>query len=227
MALSCNYYCAQDEPPVVNVSKLQDQMALQKERKVKEQDKKTKEKLKHANSTLSLMEDSSIKMERVSFKLSDRSLLDDDDDDDDESKSTELDAISYSDFSSMSDPTTPLFKSAKCAQVQAIGKQIKKSKLQVTWPFQQGEGLESNIHFVTLTWSKYSGRILIHMDGEKILSTKVTFSGPYFTHKWTTEDGLEMQISAVRRITSILSLKKHDMIVNGKSFESFPECKIR
>lgn len=160
-----------------------------------------------------------------------RSLLDDDDDAEEEGSERTLivDTGSLSDNSlcaNNNDPSTKLFKLSN-KHIQKIGSQIKKSKLQVTWSFQQGEGFDITLYFVTLTWSKLSGKILIHMNGEQVFASKAkrTSSGPYFAHEWKTEDGmLNMQIlTSSRKITSMLFLKNHDLIVNGKSFVNLPE----
>ncbi len=111
----------------------------------------------------------------------------------------------------------PIYKTAD-AQVQEIGKSLKKSKLTVTWSFQHGGGERttektdttdtndstctpntklnfaststSALHFVTLTYSKCSGRVLIHMDGKQMLSTKIDSDEKHFIRKWTVPTAL-------------------------------------
>lgn len=61
-------------------------------------------------------------------------------------------------------------------EVQEIGKHVKKSKTQVTWKFQEFDGLgpeQSTPHIVTLTYSKFSGRVEIHMDATMVFNSKM------------------------------------------------------
>jgi hypothetical protein len=116
-----------------------------------------------------------------------------------------------------------LYKSASMKQEQ-IGKHIKNSKTRVSWSFQRGDGFDTIPHLVSMSWSKGSGRVLIHLDGKEILETKILKSkNPFFIHKWDTEDGLSMQIIAAQKVTSILILKNHDLTVNGTRFDNFPD----
>ena len=121
------------------------------------------------------------------------------------------------------DSSVCLFK-ATAMTIQAIGKRVKKSKKQVNWSFQEGQGADSVLHFVTMTWSKFSGRVQIHMDGTEVISKKVAkTANPYFMYKWTTKDGLRMQIIACRSNSeSTLSLSNHDLTVNEKRFAKLP-----
>lgn len=108
-------------------------------------------------------------------------------------------------------------------RVQEVGKTIKNSKTQVSWTFQEGNR-DTIHHNVTLTWSKGSGRVTIDMDKKRFLSIKLLSesSDPYFIHKWESVDGLKMQILASRKVGSTLSLKNHELTVNGVRFTSFP-----
>lgn len=116
-----------------------------------------------------------------------------------------------------------LYKSATFKQEQ-IGKHIKNSKTRVSWSFQRGDGFDTIPHLVSMSWSKGSGRVLIHLDGKEILETKILKSkNPFFIHKWNTDDGLSMQIIAAQKVTSILILKNHDLTVNGTRFDNFPD----
>mmetsp|Transcript_19857 Transcript_19857/g.25049 ORF Transcript_19857/g.25049 Transcript_19857/m.25049 type:complete len:245 (-) Transcript_19857:344-1078(-) len=99
-----------------------------------------------------------------------------------------------------------------------------------------------NIHHVSLTWSKCSSRVLIYMDHELVLSTKINikqlekegrqYQNPYFVHKWTVDDGfgngglLHMELLAAQNVTSVgsmLQLKNTVLMVNGERFDNLPE----
>jgi hypothetical protein len=110
-------------------------------------------------------------------------------------------------------------------KVQQIGKHIKNSKMQATWKFEQGSGLDAISHVVTLTWSKCSGRVVIHMDEEEVYSTKLNQPNqPFFVHKWKTNAGLKMNILASQKINKTLSLKNHDLTINGERFVNLPDA---
>jgi len=107
-------------------------------------------------------------------------------------------------------------------RVREVGKTIKNSKVLVTWTFQEGKNNTTH-HTVSLSWSRASGRVTIEMDKERVFATKLTEADdPFFVHKWETENGLRMQILASQKVGSTLSLKNHELTVNGERFTAFP-----
>mmetsp|Transcript_25815 Transcript_25815/g.31828 ORF Transcript_25815/g.31828 Transcript_25815/m.31828 type:complete len:268 (+) Transcript_25815:65-868(+) len=105
-------------------------------------------------------------------------------------------------------------------QVQELGKRVKSSKIQVTWMFQQGQDKDLAHHFVTMTWSKRSGKVHVHMDGNRILSEKLALVShdPSFKREWKN-NGLTMQILASRTCKKSLSLTNYVLTVNGERID--------
>lgn len=149
---------------------------------------------------------------------------DDDDNDNDDDLDDNDDDLNDNDDDKGDESSVLLFKATPMT-IEAIGKRVKKSKKQATWSFREGQGADSVLHFVTMIWSKSSRRVQIHMDGTEVVSKKVaTIPDKYFIYKWTTEDGLRMQVIACRSNSeSTLSLSKHDLTVNEKRFAKLPK----
>ncbi len=129
--------------------------------------------------------------------------------------------------SSPSSSSTQFFKLAE-ARHEKVGKHVKNTKVRSSWLFQYNKKNNKNTssHHVSLTWSKCSSRVLIHMDDKLIHSTKVTrdeAENPYFVYKWTTNTGLQLQIVAAQKVGSMLSLKSQALIVDGERFENLPD----
>lgn len=119
--------------------------------------------------------------------------------------------------------TKPLYKISK--DVQYVGKHVKNSKTKISWHFRCGDinDCDAVEHNVTLTWSKYSYRVSIHINGVEVHSTKVNPSSvdPYFVYQWNTSNGLKAEILAAQKTKTGLILWKHDLSVNGQLFDHF------
>mmetsp|Transcript_12312 Transcript_12312/g.16128 ORF Transcript_12312/g.16128 Transcript_12312/m.16128 type:complete len:662 (+) Transcript_12312:123-2108(+) len=108
-------------------------------------------------------------------------------------------------------------------EVKDIGKNIKQTKKQVTWVFEQ-EG--SNPHSIVMVWSKRSGKVQIEMDSTQVLPEQALTKprAQYIEHSWTdTQSGLRMQILANRTTRStMLGCSKYELRVNEMPFQNFP-----
>mmetsp|Transcript_18615 Transcript_18615/g.23444 ORF Transcript_18615/g.23444 Transcript_18615/m.23444 type:complete len:145 (-) Transcript_18615:83-517(-) len=108
------------------------------------------------------------------------------------------------------------------------------------------------VHEVTLTWSRYSRRVIICMNQQQVYATKLhrhshnstsqnSGYGSYFVHKWkyintdvdaTTSDDdavMNMHILASRKdttsnnVNNMLSFKKYNLFINGECVEHLPD----
>ncbi len=117
--------------------------------------------------------------------------------------------------------TKPLFKIKR--DTEHIGRNFKASKTMVSWEFQHGLEDDAVQHYVTLTWSKRSSKISIHMDGNEIFSKRAirSFDTNSFHHVWNSPTGLEVEILSSQKTNSGLILWNHKLTVNGELYDDF------
>ena len=141
---------------------------------------------------------------------------------DQECSSTEK--FTFAESTSIDRECKRLYKGNK--SIQNLGKHIKSSKTKITWAFNYGDIDTDDAvpHCVTLTWSKFSSRVVIHMDEIEILSKKINQSSndSLFIHKWNdSTSGLTLEVLAAQKVNSGLSLTNHDLTVNGELYDHF------
>eukprot|EP00980_Cylindrotheca_fusiformis_P000314 scaffold73_cov118-Cylindrotheca_fusiformis.AAC.10 len=105
--------------------------------------------------------------------------------------------------------------------VNDVGTLIKNNKKHVTWTFPDKDGKE---HTVGLLWNKYTGKIVVAMDGTEVWSGHRR-GFDIISHKWETEDGMQLHLFASRTTPdgSPPGYCKYGLVVDNKEYILVPK----